>query len=68
MRLQVEKGVVEDAKIFGDFFGVGDVSEVETAITGVKYERNALDEAIGDIDIPKLLGGITKDEFLKLIY
>lgn len=68
VRLQVEKGLVEDAKIFGDFFGVGDVSELETAITGVKYERAALDEAIEGIDIPKLLGGITKEEFLKLIY
>lgn len=68
VRLQVEKGMVEDAKIFGDFFGVGDISEVENAITGVKYERNTLDEAISSIDIPKLLGGITKDEFLKLIY
>ncbi|XKE95778.1 lipoate--protein ligase [Metaplanococcus flavidus] len=68
VRLQVEKGLVEDAKIFGDFFGVGDVAELETAITGVKYERAALDEAIEGIDIPKLLGGITKEEFLKLIY
>ena len=68
VRLQVEKGLVEDAKIFGDFFGVGDVSELENAITGVKYERAALDEAVAGIDIPKLLGGITKEEFLKLIY
>ncbi|QHJ71898.1 lipoate--protein ligase [Planococcus halotolerans] len=68
VRLQVEKGLVEDAKIFGDFFGVGDVSELENAITGVKYERAALDEAVSGIDIPKLLGGITKEEFLKLIY
>ncbi|HSJ38772.1 MAG TPA: lipoate--protein ligase [Planococcus sp. (in: firmicutes)] len=68
VRLQVENGLVEDAKIFGDFFGVGDVSELEHSITGVKYERSALDEAIAEIDIPKLLGGITKEEFLKLIY
>lgn len=68
VRLQVENGLVEDGKIFGDFFGVGDVSELENAITGVRYERNALDAAISDMDIPKLLGGITKEEFLKLIY
>lgn len=68
VRLQVEKGMVEDAKIFGDFFGVGDVSEIENAITGVKYERASLDEAVSGMDIPKLLGGITKEEFLKLIY
>jgi len=68
VRLQVENGLVEDAKIFGDFFGVGDVSQLESSIAGVKYERSALDEAIAEIDIPKLLGGITKEEFLKLIY
>ena len=68
VRLQVEKGMVEDAKIFGDFFGVGDVSEIENAITGVKYERASLDDAVSGMDIPKLLGGITKEEFLKLIY
>lgn len=68
VRLQVENGIVKDANIFGDFFGVGDVSEIEGAITGVKYERASLDEAIEQFDIPKYLGGITKEEFLKLIY
>lgn len=68
VRLQVENGVVQDASIFGDFFGVGDVSEIESAITGIKYERASLDEAITGFDIPKYLGGITKEEFLKLIY
>ncbi len=68
VRLQVENGIVKDANIFGDFFGVGDVSEIESAITGVKYERASLDEAIDQYDIPKYLGGITKEEFLKLIY
>ena len=68
VRLQVEKGIVQDAHIYGDFFGVGDVSEIEQAITGSKYERASLDGAIAGIDIPKLLGGITTEEFLKLIY
>jgi lipoate-protein ligase A len=68
VRLQVEKGIVQEAHIYGDFFGVGDVSEIEQAISGVKYERAALAEAIEEIDIPKLLGGITTEDFLKLIY
>ena len=68
VRLQVEKGIVQDAHIYGDFFGVGDVSEIEQAITRSKYERASLDKAIAGIDIPKLLGGITTEEFLKLIY
>ncbi|ANU25952.1 lipoate--protein ligase [Planococcus versutus] len=68
VRLQVEKGIVQDVNIYGDFFGVGDISEVEQAIAGSKYERVSLGKAIEGIDIPKLLGGITTEEFLKLIY
>ncbi|RNF39398.1 lipoate--protein ligase [Planococcus salinus] len=68
VRLQVEKGFIKDANIYGDFFGVGDVSEIENAIKGVKYERASLDEAISGFDIPTYLGGITKEDFLKLIY
>ena len=68
IRLQVEKGIVKDAHIYGDFFGVGDVSEVEQAIIGSKYERVSVAEAIEGIDVQKLLGGITTEEFLKLIY
>ncbi|MGI2329413.1 lipoate--protein ligase [Planococcus sp. YIM B11945] len=68
VRLQVEGGVVKDANIYGDFFGVGDVAEIENAITGIKYERASLDEAVSGFDIPTYLGGITKEEFLKLIY
>jgi lipoate-protein ligase A len=68
VRLQVESGIVKEVNIYGDFFGVGDVAEIENAITGVKYERASLDEAISGFDIPTYLGGITKEEFLKLIY
>lgn len=68
VRLQVENGTVKEANIYGDFFGVGDVGEIETAITGVKYERASLDQAVSSFDIPTYLGGITKEEFLKLIY
>ncbi|CEG23478.1 Lipoate-protein ligase LplJ [Planococcus massiliensis] len=68
VRLQVEGGAIKDANIYGDFFGVGDVEEIERAITGIKYDRASLDAAISEFDIPKYLGGITKEEFLKLIY
>ncbi|MTD31649.1 lipoate--protein ligase [Planomicrobium sp. YIM 101495] len=68
VRLQVDKGIVQNATIFGDFFGVGDVSEVEGALVGEKYERAALEQAVSGLNIEKLLGGITKEEFVGLIY
>ena len=44
IRLEVQKGVIRECKIFGDFFGVGDVSDIEEKLTGVQYERKAIEE------------------------
>ncbi|MEK9199459.1 lipoate--protein ligase [Ureibacillus sp. FSL E2-3493] len=68
IRLEVNKGIIEEAKIFGDFFGVGDVEEIEKRLIGTKYDRSSIDIALESIDIPHYFGGVTKEEFLKLIY
>lgn len=68
IRLEVNKGIIEEATIFGDFFGVGDVGEVVEKLMGVQYSRTAIAEALKGIDIPKYFGGITKEDFLQLIY
>ncbi|MFD2639433.1 lipoate--protein ligase [Piscibacillus salipiscarius] len=68
VRLDVKKGVIEDANIFGDFFGIGEVSELEDALKGVKYERSAIQEATKDLDIQFYLGKIEEEDFLSLIY
>lgn len=68
IRLEVNKGIIEEIKIYGDFFGVGEVAEIEELLTGVQYSREAIAEKLGDIDIAHYFGGITKDDFLKLIY
>jgi len=68
VRLQVKNGVIEDAHIYGDFFGVGDVADIEALLVGTTYEKSAITESLGDIDITTYLGGITKEQFLQLIY
>lgn len=68
LKLQVSKGKIEEAAIFGDFFGVGDMADVEKRLIGVDYSRSAIDEALADIDIPTYFGGVTREDFLSLIY
>ena len=68
VRLQVEKGKIDDVNIYGDFFGVGDVTVVEESLKGVQYDRESITKALDAIDIPTILGGITKEEFINLIY
>ncbi len=68
VRLQVKNGIIEDANIYGDFFGVGDVSDIETRLTGITYEKSSIEQAIGDLNISTYLGGITKEQFIQLMY
>ncbi|MGX7131422.1 lipoate--protein ligase [Enterococcus songbeiensis] len=68
IRLNVENGRISEAKIFGDFFGLGDIKDVEDALLGVKYEKDALTTAVGSIDVKKYFGNIEPTDLLELIY
>jgi lipoate-protein ligase A len=68
VRLEVNKGVIENCKIYGDFFGVGDVSEIEEKLTGTRYEKNEIEKTLADIDTTQYFGNVSKDEFLNLLY
>ncbi|MBC2364389.1 lipoate--protein ligase [Listeria booriae] len=68
VRLDVVKSVIADVKIFGDFFGVGDVTEIEDKLRGVNYDRKAIETALQGVDIKHYFGNITLEDFLDLIY
>lgn len=67
-RLEVKKGVIEECKIFGDFFGVGDVTELEKLLVGTQYEKKAIENAFENIDVKHYFGNVTKEEIIHLIY
>ncbi|WP_210364645.1 lipoate--protein ligase [Bacillus sp. REN3] len=68
VRFEVNKGVIEHCKIYGDFFGVGDVNEIEDKLIGVKYEKAEITKALDGLDIKHYFGNISKEDFISLIY
>lgn len=68
VHLNVSEGIIEDVKIFGDFFGLGDIKDVEQVLTGIKYDKATLQEAVETIDIKKYFGAIEAQDLLELSY
>ncbi|MGJ7910273.1 lipoate--protein ligase [Neobacillus sp. LXY-1] len=68
VRLEVNKGIIENCKIYGDFFGVGDVSEIEAKLKDIRYDKGEIEKALADVTISHYFGNITKEEFLNLLY
>lgn len=68
LRIFVEKGLIKDFKIFGDFFGKEPVASLEQLLIGVRYDQEEISKALNDIEIEEYFGAISKDDFLELIY
>ncbi|MDR7001346.1 lipoate--protein ligase [Neobacillus niacini] len=68
VRLEVNKGIIENCKIYGDFFGVGDVSEMEDKLKNIRYEKSEIEKALAEVDVTHYFGNVTKEEFIQLVY
>lgn len=68
IRLEVNKGRIENCKIYGDFFGVGEVTDIEALLTGIRYEKEQVEDALKDVDVSHYFGKVTKEELVNLIY
>lgn len=67
-RLDVQNGRIARASLYGDFFGVGEVSEVEAKLAGVKYDRDSVKGALAGLDLKHYFGPVTEDEILDLLF
>jgi lipoate-protein ligase A len=68
VRLEVNKGIIENCKIYGDFFGVGDVVDIEERLKGVRYEKHEIENALSEVDTKHYFGNVSREEFINLIY
>lgn len=68
VRIFVEKGHIEDFKIFGDFFGKEPVETLENLLKGARYEKEDISKLLKDIEIKEYFGDIQKADFIELIY
>ncbi|OOE12978.1 lipoate--protein ligase [Fictibacillus arsenicus] len=68
IRLHIVKGIIQESKIFGDFFGVGDVSDIENKLNGIRYDREEIEKVLEDIDLKHYFGNVSRQEFLDLLY
>ena len=68
VRFNVQEGKITEAKIYGDFFGLGDFADVEQAFIGTRYDKSALKDVIDQIDVKKYFGNITPEDLLELVY
>lgn len=68
VKLNVDRGKISDIKIFGDFFGMGEISDVEDQLRGIDYNAQSIRQTLEKIDIVHYIGDVLIDELVHLIY
>lgn len=67
VKMNVESGKIKEIRIYGDFFGLGEIRDVETALMDVRHQKEAVAEALKEIDVKKYFGNIEKEQLIDLI-
>jgi lipoate-protein ligase A len=68
VHLDVDHGHILSARIFGDFFGVRPVGELEALLADCRHEREALRGRLGQIPIHEYIRDVELDPFLDCLF
>ena len=66
IHLDVEKGIIKQAKIFGDFFASKPIEEFEDLIINEKHDINIISEKLSTIDLTEYFGKVSVEEIIDL--
>lgn len=66
--INTEHGVIKEISFMGDYFGTGDIAELESALVGVKYDPQPLAQALTNLNVEKYIYGSTPQEICKLLF
>ena len=46
VNIMVKNGIINDCKIYGDFFCTGDITQIQNVVIGCKYEKESISKAL----------------------
>lgn len=67
VRFNIENGLIQEAKIYGDFFGSQDASEISEALKDTKFDTADIKKVLDQFNLDEYFKGIDSAEILKLM-
>jgi lipoate---protein ligase len=67
LRMDIHGGYIASVRIFGDLMERKEVSDLESRLRGLAYERDALAEVLNDVDVMMYFGDVSRQEVLAFL-
>jgi len=65
--LNIENGIIKECKIYGDFFSVRDVENLEDGLVGIKYKKDELELRLDELNAGYYIHGVSSNEILNCL-
>ncbi|HMQ68294.1 MAG TPA: lipoate--protein ligase [Ignavibacteria bacterium] len=66
-RINVKDGIITGVRIFGDFLGHGELSDIEDILTGLKFQEDEIRKVLSESDLKNYFGDITAEEMAEFV-
>ncbi len=66
--IQVKDGLIKECKFYGDYLSIVDTEGFAERLTGLRYDRKTLEEAMRDIDLTPYFGAVSREELLEILF
>lgn len=68
VNLNVNKGIIKDIKIFGDFFGEKEIKDIETALIGIKHSEECIISVLSNFNFENYMTNITAENLIEVMF
>ncbi len=66
--LNVERGMIVDLKILGDFFGAHDIAFLEETLKGCEHQYKAIINRLCDVNLNDFISNVSKEDFIDIFF
>jgi len=65
IHLDVQNGIIRHIRIFGDFFNIADIAELEQLLIGTSHNETSIRRKLNEINLSDYLVNVTIDELIR---
>ena len=65
--LELNRNIIRDINIAGDFFLLGDLDSIVDQLKGCQFIENEIDKAIGSLDLSRVIMNLKNSDFINLL-
>jgi lipoate-protein ligase A len=68
IRMKVKDGTIQGIRIFGDFFGIDPVSDMEQRLTGCRHDPESIKKILNGIDLERYIKDVTIEQLVHAMF